>query len=449
MVGFQEEFLLGDPVAKRVLLISYLLPPAGGVGVQRPLSYLRYLPACGCRMVALTARNPVTPVYDPALAARIPEGTPIYRVTTFELPHGFRSGIWRRVARGGKRPGAAAAPHSSGGWKKRLLGMLERLAVPDPQKAWRPLAMRAAARIVEREKIDAVIVSAPPFSSLRIGVELKRRFPHLTLISDFRDEWVGFDLIKPDPPPSPYRVSVCKAEEAEAIRASDYVVTVTTTMLESIRSRFPDEPEAKFQCVLNGYDPAEFAGFRSRPSSPGELLVVYAGTLYENPKYSPLRWVRAVEGLEPELRSRIHTRLIGRPEGSVGETAAASPARCEVKGFLPQAEMYRQLEEADVLLMVMGIKTSMGGKLFDYFATGKPVLALTSPGSEVARILDETNGGFWADMEDPAAVRALIRRLIQWKAEGKPFTPCRESIERFSRPALAAEFARKTGLSTC
>lgn len=52
-------------------------------------------------------------------------------------------------------------------------------------------------------------------------------------------------------------------------------------------------------------------------------------------------------------------------------------------------------------------------------------------------------------MDDPAAVRALIHRLIQWKGEGKPFTPCREGIERFSRPALAAAPARKTGLSTC
>lgn len=435
-------------MGKRVLLISYLLPPAGGVGVQRPLSYLRYLPACGCHMVALTARNPVTPVYDPGLVARIPEGTPIYRTTTFELPHHVRSGIWRRVARGGKPTAPVAAnPHSSGGWKKRLLGAMERLAVPDPQKAWRPLANRAAAHIVEKEKIDAVIVSAPPFSSLRIGVELKRRFPHLTLISDFRDEWVGFDLMKPDPPPSPYRVSVCKAEEAEAVRASDYVVTVTPTMLDSIRSRFPDEPAAKFQCVLNGYDPAEFANFRPRPSPPDQLLVAYAGTLYENPKYSPLRWVRAVEELEPELRRQIRTRLIGRPEGSVGELAKASPASCEVLGFLPQAEVFRSLEEADVTLMVMGIKTSMGGKLFDYFGTGKPVVALTSPGSEVARILDETNGGFWADMDDPAAIRGLLLRLLQWKRDGKPFTPRPEEIARYSRAALAAELARKTGLS--
>jgi hypothetical protein len=430
---------------KRVLLISYILPPAGGVGVQRALSFLRYLPKCGCPVVALTASNPVTPVYDPALVAQIPAGTRIYRTPTLEPPHRLRSRIWERVSRGTAfEPGAT--PRRSGGLKGRVAEIAERLTAPDPQKAWRPLAARAARRIVEREKIDAVIVSVPPFSSLRIGVELKRKYPHLLLISDFRDEWLDFYLAKLDPPPSPYRLAVCRREEAEAIRASDAVVTVTETMMESIRSRYPDQPRSKFHSVLNGYDPAQYSGFHPRPSPPRDLLVAYAGTLYENPLFTPLRWISAVEGLEPELRARVRTRLIGRSEGNVRASIEASPAPSEFKGFLPQAEMLRELEDADLLLLVVGIATSMAGKMFDYFGTGKPILALTPPGSEVARLLDETRGGFHADLEDPAAIRTLIRKLMEWKEAGKPFTPDRVKIETFSRPVLAEQLAYRTGL---
>jgi hypothetical protein len=430
---------------KRVLLISYLLPPAGGVGGQRALSFLRYLPESGCTMVALTASNPVTPAYDQAQEARIPPGTRIHRVPTLEVPHRLRSRLWDRVA--AERPAVEGPVRPRTGWRAYAAALMEKLAVPDPQKAWRPLATRAAIRIVEREEIDAVIVSAPPFSSLRIGVALKRRYPRLELISDFRDEWVGFYLARLNPPPSPYRVAVCREEEAEAVRASDYVVTVTESMLESIRSRYPGEPGGKFQCVLNGYDPADYSGFRPRPSPPGELRVVYAGTLYQNPLFSPLRWITALEALEPELRERILTRLVGRPEGEVRRLAEASVARCELHGFLPQKEMFAQLEDADLLLMVVGTVTSMGGKMFEYFATGKPILALTPASSEVARMIDETRGGFHADLDDPAAIRDLARKLLQWKDAGKPFAPVRERIEKLSRPVLAREFTLRTGLA--
>lgn len=431
----------------RVLLISYLLPPAGGVGVQRPLSLLRYLPEAGCAVMALTARNPVTGVYDPALLDRMPPNVSVHRAWTFELPHSLRDRIWKKAA-GGRREAVPApgAPSRRAGWKSWLVNQAERLAIPDPQKAWRPLATRKALQLAAAGLMDAVIVSAPPFSSLRIGVEIKRRFPHIKLISDFRDEWVGFYLAELDPPPSARRVEVSRREEREAVEASDYVVTVTPTMRDSIRNRYPEQPAAKFLCILNGFDPAAFQDFRSRPLPNGRLNIVYTGTVYANRQYSPLRWLEPVEELELEVRGQIHTRLVGRIEPGVGERLAKLSGSHEEMGFVPQAEALRHMEEADALLLIVGNPTSMAGKLFEYLATGKPVIALTPPGGEVARLLEETRGGFWSDINDPEAVRRLARQLVEWKRSGMAFSPDRATIERFSRPALTRELAEKTGL---
>jgi glycosyltransferase involved in cell wall biosynthesis len=431
----------------RVLLISYLLPPAGGVGVQRPLSFLRYLPEAGCPVMALTARNPVTGVYDPALLDRMPPGAPVHRAWTFELPHSLRDRIWKKASGGRREPTAPqGAKPPRAGWKSWLLNQAERLAIPDPQKAWRPLATRKALQLASAGLVDAVVVSAPPFSSLRIGVEIKRRFPAIKLISDFRDEWVGFYLAELDPPPSARRVEVSRREEREAVEASDHVVTVTPTMRDSIRGRYPEQPESKFLSILNGYDPAAFEAFRSRPLDNGRLNIVYTGTVYANRQYSPLRWLEPVEELEPEARGQIHTRLVGRIEPGVAERLARLSSSREELGFVPQAEALRHMEEADALLLIVGNPTSMAGKLFEYLATGKPVAALTPPGGEVARLLDETQGGFWADINDPEAVRRLARQLVEWKRSGMAFSPNRASIERFSRPALTREFAEKTGI---
>ncbi|MGD0579298.1 MAG: group 1 glycosyl transferase, partial [Bryobacteraceae bacterium] len=71
----------------RVLLISYLFPPAGGVGVQRALAMARYLPRTGLSVTVLTARNPVTHVYDAALEASIPAEVRVHRTPALEPPY--------------------------------------------------------------------------------------------------------------------------------------------------------------------------------------------------------------------------------------------------------------------------------------------------------------------------------------------------------------------------
>src|ERR1039458_1423775 len=58
--------------AKRILIMSYLFPPVGGIGVQRALSLARYLPQCGFDVHVLKATNSGGPVMDPELLRMVP-----------------------------------------------------------------------------------------------------------------------------------------------------------------------------------------------------------------------------------------------------------------------------------------------------------------------------------------------------------------------------------------
>ena len=77
-------------MAHRVLIISYLFPPSGGIGPPRYVAYTRYLPSHGCEVSVITARNPHTPLYDPGLMSQVPPETRVHRVFNPDVPYAFR-----------------------------------------------------------------------------------------------------------------------------------------------------------------------------------------------------------------------------------------------------------------------------------------------------------------------------------------------------------------------
>jgi len=107
---------------------------------------------------------------------------------------------------------------------------------------------------------------------------------------------------------------------------------------------------------------------------------------------------------------------------------------------MPQNEALRNVETTDYLLLTMTNEISLPGKLFEYLATGKPILAVTPAGSEVDRILQETAGGWCAAPDDLPGLQALIRRAIDRKRRGEPFQSVPDAIKRYERPRLAAEY---------
>ncbi|MGB5556282.1 MAG: glycosyl transferase family 1, partial [Flavobacteriaceae bacterium] len=69
---------------KKVLIITYYWPPAGGPGVQRWLKFVKYLREFGVEPVLYVPENPNYPILDESLVAEIPEGIKIYRHRIFE-----------------------------------------------------------------------------------------------------------------------------------------------------------------------------------------------------------------------------------------------------------------------------------------------------------------------------------------------------------------------------
>jgi hypothetical protein len=433
-----------------VLLISYLFPPSGTVGVGRALAYVRYLRQHGCHVSVLTAHRPQTPGYDPELCELVPDDVAVHRAWNPELPFTLRDRVWKRLAsrhreRTEKRRDtysiAPGCDYNLRSWAKAQLRCLaQRILFPDPQGTWVPWALRKATTVVTFADIDTVILNVPPFSTLRIGVALKHRFPGLKIIIDFRDEWLGYYLQRIDEP-SPHKVRLAEKLEGEAVRTSSCVSTVTQEWVRRLRGRYPDEPSDKFICTPNGYEPDMFSDFKSRNRADSKMLVTYFGSVHMNGVYSPKNYLNAMERLPGEIRTRINTRFIGRVRPDAETCLQQSRVAVEQLGFMPKRQGLRYLEETDFLLLIATDPTSHAGKLFDYLATGKPILALTPPNGEIAKLLRETGAGWCADPYDLEAILAMLLKAFErLQTKEQLIQPKWDVIRTYSWPSIFKDF---------
>src|SRR5436305_856702 len=115
----------------RVLIITYLFPPSGGVGVPRFVSYTRFLPLHNCEPFVLTVRNPATPAYDYDLAKQVPPETKVYRAFSPGVPYALRDRVWKKVI---AAPPATSVPL----WKSLAKRAIQRIFCPDVQVVWVP-----------------------------------------------------------------------------------------------------------------------------------------------------------------------------------------------------------------------------------------------------------------------------------------------------------------------
>lgn len=423
-----------------VLLISYLFPPMGGIGVQRALSLARYLPDMGFDLHVLRAPNAAGPVMDPDLVKLLPASVSVHGAFTPEVPFALRQKAWQILNRG--RDGAAAAPANGGGSQSAspLSQMVRKILAPEPEILWVPFALRAARRIVKRHNIGAVIITAPPFSAFVVGNRLKREFPALKIVADFRDEWLEFYLNNNAFQNNPYARKRAVEIERETVELADAVISVTDMSLATIRKRYPKQPDSKFRRISNGYDPAAFTGFTARDNAGPKMVVTHMGTAYLNS--SPRYYAEALNGLDQQARDGILTRFIGRVEDA--ERAYLDTVQSEVQclGFMPQHKALQYLEDTDYLLLTMTDRISMPGKAYEYLATGKPILAIAPPDSEVAKFIEQTGSGYCSDPSDIGAVRAMLSRALENRQRGMAAPRASAStIEQYARPSTVKQFA--------
>ena len=386
---------------KRVLLVSYVFPPGAGAGVQRAVKFAKYLPRWGWEPVILTANPHSVPMKDPSLLDDLPRDIPIVRTPTFEPKVGE----------------AGAGPKGVRGGARGLKVMIRDLLFPDRHILWLPTALGYALRVAKKMRPRVVLVTAPPFSSMLIGLLLARML-RLPLALDFRDDWAGLytHSYGIENGGELWRRAVVRCERF-LVRNADLVIGNTPSLTRRLIGDHGGD--ARFCWIPNGYDPDDFkdlTAFQPAEKPAGSLHVLYTGTVFEG---SPLHYFwRAVELLPLEYRQRLWVEVVGRVVPGQTADPGLEGLTVKLRPYEPHARVLSRMLGADVLLLTLGSQSDekrvVPAKLYEYMAAGRPVLAAVPPGGEAGRLTRLYGlGKTIAPDNSPELARALMDYIDQ------------------------------------
>ncbi len=423
---------------KRVLIIAYYWPPSGGGGVHRNLKYTKYFRDFGWEPVIYTPENPDSPSIDESLFQDIPEGIEVVKNKIWEPYNLYRKFV------GMKKDKRIYSGFIS---ENKKMGLAQRISIwirgnlfiPDARKFWIKPSIRFLKKYLEENPVDAIISSGTPHSMHLIGLGIKKAMD-IPWVADFRDPWTDLDFYD-QLMLSKWADRKHRRLEQSVLKAADEVSTVTWGWAEG----FEKLGLEKCNVVTNGYDEADFQ-FEASPN-PDEFSIAHIGSLNKD-RNSVILW-KALQELCDEVegfKEKLVIRLIGNTDFTVrGDLDKYGLTEVtESEGYLPHKKVIRMQKESQVLLLLINntpnVQGFVPGKLYEYMASGRPMLAIGPVDGDSARIINECKPGTIHGFEDFAGLKEAIRGLFQQYLDGNLEVDTKD-ITKYSRRSVTGNMA--------
>jgi glycosyltransferase involved in cell wall biosynthesis len=382
----------------KVLLVTMYFPPAGGGGVQRPLKLAQYLPALGIETHVLAPDDPKWIHRDAEL--RIPTQAWVHRA--------------RYVGPKARKP--AEELHGTEGLERALVHARvasRRLLVPDASVTWNLTAIPAAIRIARKEGIDAVITTSPPGSVHFVGGAVKRA-TGARWLADLRDPLIANPHRRNDTAATRAKQAANSGLAKLVARSADAISCVSDAIADEVRAL---EPRGVVRTIANGCDFDDFAGLRYRRST--RFRITHTGSFFG--KRDPRPFLQAVH----ESGLDVVARFVGDFRAADREWAESLGLgdRLELVPYAPRSESLKLQRNSEALLLLVPEAGGRGrgvlsGKVFEYLAASRPILAAVPTDGAAATLIRETGAGVVVAPDDVAGLRVALEELYARHVDG-------------------------------
>ncbi len=366
---------------KNILFLSYYFPPHSKPGVKRGPRLVKYLRQMG------------------------------YRVTV----------VTKEVGAKGVISLPSPEPTSSGEFVKRkvrlLYRFLKQIFFPDTKLFWSLFNYHKLKGLIGGLRVDLIIASAPPYSTLLCAylLSLTTGKPY---VIDLRDPWLETPL--------PYEGNslrwLHRWGERKSLSHARLIITVNERISQNLRERYPG---LVVKTITHGFEPDDFR--RLRYERGRRFRICWVGTITE--RRTPRFILEALSGLV-DLEWELW--LVGEKWIDVQELISQYGLQEKVRliGRVPYPKALRYMVESDLLWLMVGrgkgAQFVSSSKLFDYLGSGSPILA-TIPDCAARDVLQRMTGVRIIEPEDIEGIREAIRELYGlWEEDRLPIPRAEE-----------------------
>lgn len=421
---------------KKALIITYYWPPSGGVGVQRWLKFVKYLRHYGWEPVVYTPENPESHFDDESLFADIPEGITVIKSKIWEPYNIYKFLTGSR----GKKMGIGFA---SQGKKKGLIHSLlvwlrGNLLIPDARRFWVKPSVKLLAKYISENPVDVIITTGPPQSMHLIGKKLSAK-TGIPWVADFRDPWTKiyfYNELKLG------RIAhrINQNLEKKVVSTADSVIVVSEQMK---REFLPLKPR-RIEVITNGFDDADLSDVIKFSE---KFTISHVGTI--SPSSNPVALWSALSKLcsqDSFFKNDLRIHLAGQVDMNVLNSIDSEGLMDNLilQEYIPHHEALEIQRNSHILLLVLSTSPSakgiITGKIFEYLAARKPIVAVGPVDGDLSIMLNKVGAGRMFDYNDVDAMANQILSYYKGYKESN-FTIVDADISSYSRRKLTGQLS--------
>ena len=405
---------MSSKTSKKLLIITYYWPPAGGPGVQRWLKFVKYLPDFDVQPIVYVPENPTYPIVDSQLQSEVSDKAIILKNRIFE-PYQLASFLSKNKT---KKISSGIIPNQKkqSFLEKVMLWVRGNLFIPDARVFWVKPSVAYLEKYIRENEIDTIVTSGPPHSLHLIGLELKQKL-NLKWLADFRDPWTTIGYHK-SLRLSNYAVKKHKNLERQVLNSADTIIVTSKTT----KTEFQVLTTRPIEVITNGFDVEKV----EKQTLDTQFSLAHIGSFLSerNPK---ILWESLKELLQeiPDFKSHLEIKLIGAVSQEVLETISEFGLNVYINnlGYVSHAEAVAHQRKSQVLLLIEinseETKSILPGKLFEYMVSERPIVAIGPKDSDFAEIITNTNTGVFFEYSEKAQLKQIILEYYNQFLEGK------------------------------
>lgn len=421
---------------KKLLIITYYWPPAGGPGVQRWLKFVKYLPEFNIQPIVYIPENPTYPIIDNGLESEVSNKAIILKNKIFE-PYGLASFFGKSKTKK-ISSGIISNQKKQSVLEKTLLWVRGNLFIPDARFLWVKPSVKYLKKYIVENNIDTIVTSGPPHSLHLIGLELKKNL-NIKWLADFRDPWTTIGYHKALKLSS-YANKKHKALEKLVLTSADTIIVTsktTKTEFEAITSK-------PIEVITNGYDVEKI----EKQTLDEKFTLAHIGSFLSerNPR---ILW-QALQELvieNADFKNDFRLKLIGATSQEVLDTISEFKLNDYVQnlGYVSHQEAVEHQRKSQVLLLIeinsAATKSIIPGKLFEYMVSERPIIAIGPEGSDFAEIITTTNTGVFFTYNEKEKLKAQLLKYYQ-EYQNQNLKLHAVGLQQYSRKSLTEQLVK-------